>query len=516
MNLFKFLKSTSGKIVMGVPQLLAIGGTGAMLVYGAYQADNTFASTERPLRSVSSIISSSPQEGMRHRNGLLTSINIKDSLNQVATAAERETMEAGSGAANNFGLDNVDSIQNISFGPAAATSATDGLGMGANKAVENAPAAGNAPAGSVAGVNSGAVASAARRRGAGSQDEGDRPTLGTASMARASGNAFNAAAGTMSGSSDGSAARRTAVAGGRGGGSTSSGASSEGYQFSGAMPSGSNAVSAMGLSRPSNSTFMAGGRNSTSAGVRRSFKEKNDLKDISKRSAEAAANRDRSANEGSRALLASYKNSGGMTVEGNASTEDNSAGSADFSAPEASQLKAVGDWAQEEDDFAEKQEKARKRLMWMTLALVAVTVVAIPAGYHLISKGKMLMATPVTAAAGASMVAWGWVILGVVMAYALTVAGFGIHYQRNYNGLFMPIMSYVVALGAIAAMIMTGLSAMKVGVKGDTVAKEAFMKKAIGAVKTVGITSATAGGETLVQQLQQKDAQAAQQQASKK
>lgn len=500
MNLFKFLKSTSGKIVLRAPQLLTIGGVGALAVYGAYQTDNTFASKEAPIRTLSSISSGSSYEGLQSKDGLLTSINIKDSLNQVATAEERAALEAGSGSANNFGLDNVDNIQNISFGSAAETSSTtDGLGMGANRAVLNGPAAAGASGGrQVPGVSGGAVSAAAAHQAA------NRPSLGTASMARASGNAFNAASGAIGGSS--------ASGSGGSGSSGQSGSGSEGYQFSGAMPSGSNAVSAMGLSR-SGSGFMAGGRNATTAANRRSFRDSNDLRDISKRSADAARNENRAANEGSRAFLASSRNSGGMTVEGGVETE--STGSADFENPANAKLKAIGNWVEQEDDFAEKQEKARKRLMWMTLALIAATVAAIPAAYHLISKGKMLMLNPLTAAAGAPLVAWGWVILGVVMAYAATVVGFGVNYQKNYNGNLMPIMSYLVSAGAIGALIWTGISAMKTGAAGDKAAQKTFMGKATGALKKVGMMGATKGGEVAVQQIKQHDAEVRQQSSKK-
>lgn len=504
MNLFKKLKDISGKLVMGIPQLAAIGGASMMLIYGAYQTDSTFASKQPPIRSLSGITNSSSYAGLQRKDGLLTSINIKDSLNQVATPEERAALEGNSGSANNFGLDNVANIQNVSFGSAAETSATDGLGMGANKAVLNGPlGSASTPAANVPGVNTGAVSAAAGGNASGAAPA-QRASLAPASMARASGNAFNAAAGAIGGSSSGAFGTRTSGASGTSSGGSSSG---EGYKLSGAMPSGSNAVSAMGLSR-SGSGFMAGGRNSTNSRATRSFREKNDLKDISKRSADAAANRNRAANEGSRAFLASSRNSGGMSVEGG--VDVGTTGSADFENAANQKLNAIGNWQQEEDDFAEEQDKARNRLMWMMIALVAVTIAAITAGYHLISKGKMLAKVPVTAAAGAAMVAWGWVVLGVAMAYAATVLGFGIHYQSHYNGNFMPVMSYLLSLGAITALAWAGKSAMKVGVAGDKVAQGAFMKKAVGAVKGLGMMAVTKGGSTLLQKGMESDASASQ------
>ena len=466
MKIFDILKNASGKLVMGVPQLAAIAGVGALAVYGAYETDATYASKEAPIRTLSGISSSSSYEGLQNKGGLLTSINVKDSLNQVASEEERAAFDAKNGPSNNFAAASETRIDNWNPGAAAETSVTEGLGMGGNEAVFNGPAAGARAAGKVPAVDGAAVAAAAS---AGTQT----PVLGTASMARASGNAFQAASGAL------------ASSGGTRGGTSGSGASAsssgEGYNFTGAMPSGSNAISALNGGRAfgsGNSTFMAGGRHSTTSSGRRSFREKNDLRDIAKRSADAASNSSRSSNEGSRAFLASTRNSGGMRVEGGVTT--GSGGSADLSAPRNQNLKAIGEWAEKEDDFAERQDKARKRLMWMVLALVAAAVVAMPIAYNLISKGKQ------AGLFGLSMVVWGWAILGAVMAYAATVIGFGIDYHTKYNGQMMPIMSYILGAGAIGAMIFTGLAATRN--QGKAAAKDKFMGIVKKASKAVGGT----------------------------
>ena len=492
MNVFKFLKSISGKLVMGIPQLTAIAGVGVLAVYGAYEADNTVANKERALRSVSAISSSSAQEGLRQKDGLLTSINIKDSLNQVATAEERAAIEAGSGSADNFGLDAVDNIKNVSFGSAAETSATDGLGMGANKAMEVGSSVRNAPAGSSSQVPAGAVAAAAMGAGSG---EGAGPTLASASMARASGNAFNATSGPVASSSgSGSSAARSSsgvASGGRG-----AGGASEGYQFSGAMPSGSNAVSSLMNARRS-SSFTAGGRDSSVSRSRRSFKEKNELKDISKRSADVASNRNRAANEGSRVWLASYTNSGGMQIDDLPNASE-SGGSADFENPTQQKLKGIGEYIPTVDEEAEKREKAHNRLMWMTVALAVAAVGLVAGGYTLISKGKMM------GPAGAGLVAIGWVLLAVLMAYAAVVIGFAIDYIAKYNGQFLATMALIAGAGSIAAAIWAGVEAMKAGARAAELVAN-LQKKLIAASKTVGVMAITNVGTTLVNEGMQKD-----------
>ncbi len=478
---------------MGVPQLLTIGGVGMLAIYGAYRTDDALASKEPPVRTLSGISASSAYQGLQKKDGLLTSINIKDSLNQIATPEERAALDGNSPSADNFGLDKVGNIQNVSFGAAAETSPTDGLGMGANRTdITEGGSSSVRGAGSQPGVtlpgNLGQAGAAA---------SGSTATLAPASMARASGNAFNAAAGAIGGSAAGGAGTRSAASSAAAGGSAASG---EGYQFSGAMPSGSNMVSAF-QSRRANSTFVAGGRDSSSARARRSFREKNELKDISKRSADAARNQNRSANEGARAFLASTRNSGGLRVEGG--VETTSTGSADFENPTNQKLKAVGSWVQQEDEFAKKQEKARKRLMWMALSLFALTIGMIPAVYHLVSKGKQ------AGLFGWTFVAWGIILAGVVGAYAATVLGFAVDYQTKYNGNFLPIMGYLLSAGSMVAMAWTVLSALKSGGTSSE-AHKLFMKKSVGAAKSVGMMGLTTGGKEAVNKLMEKDASASQ------
>ena len=384
MNLFKFLKSVSGKVVLGTTQVL--GTSAAVGLFATYTMFNTASNqvdNELAVRSLSSVASStSAYEGLQRRNGLLTSINVKDGLNQVATAEERAALEAG-GSSTNFGLDNVERVQNVSFGSAAQTSETDGLGMGGNKAVFSGPIGSGAAGGSAPGVHPGAVAGAVGSASSGAAG-GERPTLGTASMARASGNAFNAAAGSVGGGS--------AASGARGASSRASGGSSgsgDGYQLSGAMPSGTNAVSSLGLSR--------GG-----------------------------------AADGS--------TSGGMTVEGG--VEVGETGSADFKSPEASQLKSVGNWADQEDDYQARKDKARKALAWKFLFTLANGVAMMYAAAAVLTKIKLTWLK--------------WALAGVFMLWtAITCFSLmkdAIAYQAEFGGALLSTISCLASLAIIGGM----------------------------------------------------------------
>lgn len=481
MKILKLLKNASGKIVMGVPQLAAIAGVGMLAVYGAYETDSTYASKEAPIRTLSGITRSSVQEGLQQKDGLLTSINVKDSLNQVATPEERAALEAQNGFSSQLVDQTENQIANWNPGAAAGSAQTEGLGMGANETVMQGPAGAPRAASSLPSVNGGRVAAAAAQGGA-----TQPPALGSASMARASGSAFNAASGPIA--SSGSGTRSASASGGAAG-------SGEGYHFSGAMPSGSNAVSAMAGGQAfgaGSATFMAGGRYATTSRGPRSFREKNDLRDIAKRSADAAGNRTRSANEGSRAFLASTRNSGGMAVEGGVAA-DNGGASSDFEPARAAKLRAIDDWADQEDDFAEKQEKARKRLMWMVLALVAVSVAAIPIAYNLIAEGTK------PGLFGVSFALWGKLILLSVMLYAATVIGFGVDYDTKYNGQMMPLMSYILGAASIGAMLFTWRAAVKNA--GDKAVKTKFNAGVAKALKTVGVMGVEKLGSSLAQEV---------------
>jgi len=453
MKLFDYLKSKTGKLVMGVPQLAAIGGAGLMLTYGAFKTDQIM-DKDRPLRALSSVSASSSYEGLnRGADGMLSSMNIQN--RGVAVGAERERLE-GSNSNNDFGLTAADNLGNrISVpgvGPAASSSATDGLGSGGVDMQEIGPGASGGSRASVSSVPSSSVAqgAGASAGGAAASGSGSSGQLASASMARASGGSFNSSGFGGSGASGGGSAAR--------GGASSlggTGSGSEGYQFSGAMPSGSNIVSSYTgtAGARAHSSFGAGSRNASVGRGGRRVNEKDDLKRISKMSAEVAKDRNRSAVGGARPFLAESATSGGLSLE--TGGETSAAGSSDFAQPEARKLKAIGDWGKKTEDKGKDRENARTRLMWMTLALLVAAIAAAPIGYSLILKGKN------TGLFGMALMAWGWIILGIVMAYALVVLGFAIDFFSKYSGnLFLPIVSTVMAAGAITSMILVGTRAM--------------------------------------------------------
>ena len=375
MNVLQLLKSKAGKLTVGIPQLAAIAGVGLIGVYSALQADK--AQMEQKVRSLSSISNAYDYSGLRQSGrGGLTSINVKDGLNQLATAEERARIEAARTGGGDFGLGAADNVGNAVSGALGGAgyqmSGSEGFGMGANAATEISAT----PSGRAADVNVNR-ASVANGAAAGRAQAGNQ--LASASMARASGSGMS---GSYGGASSGTSGGSSASAGGAGRyGASGSG---EGYKFSGSMPSGTNPVSLSGADGRNSSSFGAGGRNASVGRGSRSRGAGNDLKDISKRSADAAANRHRASNEGSRAFLASSQNSSGMSFDSGVETMET--GSADFATLEAANVKKAREWGAKTKDFSQKRSDAADRLRKLMLATIFGGFAAIAVGSWLLTK----------------------------------------------------------------------------------------------------------------------------------
>ena len=438
-NILTYFKSVSGKIRLNLLNtsagVLVAGGLVTGIVMNMPDAQ---PKQKLGVRSLSSVASSSAYEGLQRKDGQLTSTQIYDSLGQIANEADRARLEGASGAANDFGLDSLNNLdKNLqSVGAAAETGASDGLGMGGNSAVQSGPL-GAARGAAGPNVSASSVANAAQGRT-------QTNTLGTASMARASGSAFNAAAGSMG---------RSNAPSGKGGLSSSG----DGYQLSGAMPGSSTAVAALqngAAAQRGASSFGAGDRQARAGKASRAGREANDLKDISKRSADAARNVNRSANEGARAFLASTQNSGGLSVLGDVNGEE--VGSADFQKAEVKNAKKIRDWGNKQDEKEKARQKARRTLLWLLLSTVAATALAIPFGYGLIRAGKTTK--PVE---NYWLIVAGLAILAAAAAVASVLIWKASKYADTYSGGFVSTFSGVVGGVALACLGLTALAALK-------------------------------------------------------
>lgn len=488
MKILNLLKSKTGKLVMGGTQIAVLTVASAGLFSSAaFKVGENIGEKELAVRSLSGVSSSVSYEGLNRRaDGMLTSMNIQNRAGRkgVAVGADRERLE-GNTSRNDFGLSAADNLENnfsiSGAGAAARTSASDGLGSGGVD-MQEVPANYGTRGASVAGAPSVSVPQGASGAPASGGNAGGQ--LASASMARASGNSFNASSGSVGGSAAGGGA-----SGGRNGGSSRS-SGSEGYNFSGAMPSGSNVVSSYEASlggRGSRSTFLAGGRNATVGRGGRRVNEKDDLKQISKMSAEVAKDRNRGTAAGARPFLANTATSAGMSIEGGAD-ESRSAGSADFSAPESRKLKAIGDWGNQEDKKAKERSKDRNRLIKLLMGAFLATVVAIPLGYHLIKAGK-----------DASPFGWGMVIAGcAVIAAALAVSIWAIvaagQFAGKWGGGFLSTLTGILGGVCTAALGLTVAAAFS----GKESPLRKFFNKFMPGARKLAISQLVAKGQEVV------------------
>jgi|GEM_PF-5456332 len=505
MKWFNLLTSKAGKIVMGSGQLMlvsAVVGIGATTLM--HNTASKMAEERLAARSLSGISSQYQYDGLQQRGGMLTSINVGGGEN-LATAEE---IAAREGYAD-FGASTADDAEaNLAYsiGNAAQFNSTEGFGQDKDVDVSFSGTRASGVSGGN-GNNAGGVYTAAAPAPTSAPSEAaDRPQLTSASMARSnasggtSGNVFNTASnapGTRSG--------------GAGTPSSTGGSAGSGYQFSGAMPSGSSAMGLGGSSSSSGSTFIAGSRNGTVGKGSRTNQQKSELKDIAKRSADAASNAHRSANEGSRAFLAGSRNSGGIGVE--EAGEMETASSSDFANDNKRKLKAVGDWAQKQDEKAKKQAKDRKTLTWMFLGLIAATLAVIPSAFLLISNGRRLLSNPLTAVGGGFMIAAGCLLVAGVVVLASLLIAKAANYTKEYQSTFLTVASYVVSGAAYAAMAYTLAKAFTCAIDGGKIALSGFFSKAAGAAKKVGMM---AGGTILTNKVTEGLSGAGEESAAKK
>ncbi len=408
MNILRFLKSTKGAI-KPLNALIISGVAGAGFFYVANTAANKHIAADRATRSLTSISQTAPQAGMRRSGNLLTSINVRDGRNQLATAEERAAMEGNTALdrynANQRALGSMDDA----LGRAAQFSDSDGgLNTGNRNAVQdptrfvvgnpNAATGGVVVEGSPAASSNGTTAQGSGR-------------LANASITRASGNSFAGSPG--------------AVTGGRTGQGGNSGR--DGHRLSGAMPGGSNIVSQRGLDGA-----LAGNRNTSSFAQDRNARlgrgrngrgERDELKDIVKRSADAAGNANSSANEGGRAFLANARNSGGVSVDGGEDTT-RGASSGDLAAPTAHKLKAVGNKLNDVDKELEEMNQDRRSLTTQLIATIIGSIGMMVAGAIILKHYDNMIRDWLIGTGGAPwaqarywyLVTMRWIIAGVMMA----------------------------------------------------------------------------------------------------
>lgn len=151
-------------------------------------------------------------------------------------------------------------------------------------------------------------------------------------------------------------------------------------QFQGQMSSIHDGMRMRAQSNFGSTEGFAGSWDASVADARTS-KEANELKFIRKRSADAAANKHRAANEGARAFLASTKISGGMRIAGENVTTGQGQGSADFNNEYETNLRGIKTWADARDAYEEQRQKelnSLKSWFWGAMITAIAAMIAIP------------------------------------------------------------------------------------------------------------------------------------------
>lgn len=479
MNLFTFLKSKSGKFVMGLPQKVALtavlGGAAAGVVYlgsgDGQPADKT------PTRAYvmgqsgrnADDASSFGRENTINIAGAqgITSANSSDGS---GSGADWAAADASLSAVDKIGAGRVGGAHAGGVNPQARAAAGRNEGLGGNN---GAVAWGGRAQANGAAMN--AAANAGASRAAGAMQHGV--------MATASGGATG---NTFGGSSP---AGRNGVNGANSNRSGNSLGSVEGYKISGAMPQGSVAYAGAKMGNGSaNFGDTRGGR----AGRGMQSGDGRTLNQIAKRSVEISQNKYRAANEGSRAFLASSQNSGGIAVENGVALSEGTA-SEDFS---AAAVKARGKAEQSLNDLTlrELQRKQhRQRLMKSMISLIFLTIPAMFAITALMRTARKpgphsIWALAAAIALGAIMIAAIGVFMADAIKYMKKWGGSGITTASMFVG---PALAGLIAISYLKSVgtFVNGLASKINGIFGGGV---------VGSVSAVG--TAMGGGQQLIQE----------------
>lgn len=392
MNIFKWLTGRAGKMALSAAQAVGLSAVVGVAGIAAWQyldspADNTAFNPAAQYDPGEVVYVAGASGGAYGANGEVES-SFRAKPSKAIEMTEKMTLAQKQAQAMED-----DVIPSVSVSPTPSAyqmGATEGLGMNANDG-KGEGLDGN-PLAAIQGTMSGmkdviSRAQAQAQAQAGAQNPEEKPGKATlASAKRTSAGSAGAGHGQAFNSSfviqnSGKNTGSRAVAG--------AGSPEEvGNIFASAQAQANRTVEGMQMRSRSN---FGPGNNSLvadkdlSVGDARSSKEGKDLVFIQKRSADAARNRNRSANEGSRAFLASTKVSGGMRIVGDTVAIGQGQGSKDFDNVNEANLRGIGKWTQSAVDEATQRMLDRQNLqkwLWRAIATCLAAMIAIPLLKH--------------------------------------------------------------------------------------------------------------------------------------
>lgn len=413
MNIFKWLTGRAGKMALSAAQAVGLSAVVGVAGIAAWQyldspADNTAFNPAAQYDPGEVVYVAGASGGAYGANGEVESA-FRAKPSKAIEMTEKMTLAQKQAQAMED-----DVIPSVSVSPTPSAyqmGATEGLGMNANDG-KGEGLDGN-PLAAIQGTMSGmkdviSRAQAQAQAQAGAQNPEEKPGKATlASAKRTSAGSAGAGHGQAFNSSfviqnSGKNTGSRAVAG--------AGSPEEaGNIFASAQAQANRTVEGMQMRSRSN---FGPGNNSLgtdkelSVGDARSSKEGKDLVFIQKRSADAARNRNRSANEGSRAFLASTKVSGGMRIVGDTVAIGQGQGSKDFDNVNEANLRGIGKWTQSAVDEATLRRIDRQNLqkwLWKAIATCLAAMIAIPLLKHSFWGWFAAIALTVVALATAAM-----------------------------------------------------------------------------------------------------------------
>lgn len=475
MNIFKFL-SKSGKVALSGLQMAGLTAVVGAAGFGAWQylsgpADDNNAFNPAQYNSEVVYVSNANTGGY---NGVPSGAGSGPSMQVSAQTLKRLDRQA---QAERVAREMEDErFYTSGDGGAAAyqMGGTEGLGMGANY-VDN-PNSDSSPMGvmqqSMAGVQNMITKAQQQVTGTASGQnpagESIPPSLDNATPSWSRGGSGNGGTGGSSFAIQNSGKNGRGRRGGNaatGGGMDAQSALSSAQAQAAGMLEGARI---RGHSSFGSMETLRADRDATVQGGGRGRGGKSDLEFIQKRSADAAANRNRSDNEGSRAFLASTQISGGMRITAENVTTGQGQHSRDFDTDTEVNLRSIRTWGStrmSEEELRDSDRSSVQKWFWIAIGVSVVAMLAIPYLKNITVFG---------------------VNLGLVMmlaAIAFCINGFvrALNYgnQWGFDGF------------SITSMIVTAL--MVVGVGCSFFLSNAFQKFYTWILKKLGISGAGSG-----------------------
>jgi len=399
MNIFKWLANRAGKVALSTLQMVGLGAVGAAgvvaagsFLLGDSSSDNTaFSPAAYNPGEVVYVAGANTGSyaGGSYAGGGESQSSVQISTNTFKRLEQQELSRQAAEEMAEYAPDYSAAASAPASGSAYQMGATEGLGTGANAANElalkNDPMAAMQQSmagvsGMISQVTQQAQAQASQQAAGQEGKAGGAPTLASASKNWGSsgatggsgGNAFNASfsiqnSGKNAGGKSASASAAEAQAALTSAQAQMQQAMAEGARIRGRSSFGQDAM-------------VSANRDASVQNFRNS-KDSKDLEFIRKRSADAAKNRNRSANEGARAFLASTKISGGMMISSENVTTGQGQGSKDFNQDYDSTLRGIKNWGMGKMDEQNRRDKDRHSMQtwfWVAVSVAAAAAIAIP------------------------------------------------------------------------------------------------------------------------------------------